>query len=144
MTRWYIDTSVLASYYFPEARSAAAQRFMDSVESPFISALTLLEMRSLTARKISRKELTGTLAEKALAVFQSHLREGYFHFLIPAAQHWELAGGLVERSTGALRSLDALHLAIARGEGAALVTADGGFASAARRMGLAVTLLGAR
>ncbi len=68
-------------------------------------------MDAKTARKISAK-------------FLSHLEGKYFHSLPLAANHHRLAGSWIAQFTLPLKSLDALHLAVASCEDCSIVTFD--------------------
>ncbi len=46
----YLDTSILAAYYYPEPLSQQAERRMRSSSEPAISELTELELSSAVAR----------------------------------------------------------------------------------------------
>lgn len=129
----YVDTSVLGAYYCPEALSAAAERALRAVETPVISTLTEVEFTSLVARKRRLGELTSRQAMDVLELFQAHVDEGHYRRRSLTAEHFLRARDLIGSLTTALRTLDALHLAVTLYEDLPLLTADRDLARAARR-----------
>ena len=133
MKACYVDTSVLGAYYCPEPLSEVAQAFLIDIDTPVISLLTEVEFFSLVAKKKRVHDFSANKARMILMEFQSHLETGYFRKIVPEPQHYLYARDMIGELKTALRSLDALHLAIAGAEKLPLVTADQIMAQAARQ-----------
>lgn len=134
----YADTSLLLAVYVPEARSEEANRFLESASPVVISDLTVAELLVGLARKVKLGVLTAPQLEAARASFESHMREGSLQRVTLQPSHSEEAGRLASNSTVMLRTLDALHIAVAAGLGASVATFDGRLADAARDLGVEV------
>jgi hypothetical protein len=139
--RVYIDTSVLGAYYCPEASSATAEHALRQVAAPVISTLTEVEFCSLIARKRRLRELSERQAGEILNLFGVHVAEGYYQRISLSTEHFLTARQLVGAPKSALRTLDALQLAVAITEALALMTADRDLAKAAKRHKVRVTLV---
>lgn len=140
----YVDTSVLAAYYCPEPLSLTAEHALRSLLSPLISDLTLVEFASAISRKVREKTLSRESAARVMAQFQAHLANGYYEVLALKARDYHLAQSWLGQLTGTLRTLDALHLAVAQTADVSILTANRRLASEARRLGVSVKLLTAR
>jgi predicted nucleic acid-binding protein len=106
-----------------------------------ISNLTELELFSALSRKVREGGLDKADAGKVAARFFSHVDGYFFEYLTVEPQHFRLARDWVGLFNSGLRSLDALHLAIAASAGVPLVTADLGLAKSARSLGVEAILL---
>jgi uncharacterized protein len=137
----YVDTSVLAAYYCPEPISLLAERTLRNLTSPMISDLTLVELTSAVSRKIREKALSREAGARILAQVETHLEEGYYHLLPVRTRDYRVARSWLAQLQGTLRTLDALHLAVAESSGASTLTADKRLAAAAQALGLPVKLL---
>jgi predicted nucleic acid-binding protein len=76
-----------------------------------------------------------------MAQFEAHLENGYYEILSVTARDYRLAKSWLGQLQGTLRTLDALHLAIAEAAGVSILTADRRLAAEARRFGVLVKLL---
>jgi predicted nucleic acid-binding protein len=121
---FYLDTSVIVAYYCPEPLSEKSEAFIISHGQPAISNLTELELFSAVSRKISEGGMKRTDGSRVTARFLSHLDNQFYRRYPIEPQHYRLARDWIGQFTLSLRSLDALHLAVASSEGATLVTAD--------------------
>jgi predicted nucleic acid-binding protein len=137
----YIDTSVLMAFYIPEALSDRVDAFLLSCPQPAISSLTKVEFASALARRIRMGELTKADAERLTALFQNHLDGGIYTHLPLTDEHFLLAYKWVSSWSMALKSLDALHLALAADGDLTMVTADRQMARAAESLSVKVLLL---
>jgi predicted nucleic acid-binding protein len=137
----YVDTSLLAAYYTPEPLSGKAEDFLAGQERPAISSLTELELFSALSRKVREEGLHQADAGKVAARFLSHLEADYFIHLPVEINHYRLARDWLGLFNNSLRSLDALHLAVASSHGLAVATADVGLSKSAQALGLEVVLL---
>jgi len=138
---FYVDTSLLVAYYCPEPLSEKAEIFLTSHSPQVISTLTELEMFSAVSRKVRVKDLNRPAAHRILAKFLSHLDGHFFACLPVATHHLRLARDWIGQFNTSLRSLDALHLAVASLEGLTMVTADRDLAESAKILSLNVTLI---
>ncbi len=140
----YVDTSALAKWYLNEPRSAEFEAWVTSFSAVRISALTVVEMRSLLARRRRMGELEAVLESRVFATFLEDIRQGFL--LREPLQDRHAAGALnlmASLPDIPLRTLDAFHLAIARDAGSdTLATADRVMASAAERCDLRVVRFG--
>jgi predicted nucleic acid-binding protein len=129
----YFDTSALAKWYLNEVRSDDAESYLQAHGPVAVSWLTVVEMRSLLARRRREGHFDAELEWRVFATFQQDVRAG--HLILhpmegdPAALAVSFLGDLPSLP---LRTLDALHLAIAKGIRAdTLATADKLMAEAA-------------
>lgn len=136
----YIDTSALAKWYLSEPRSEDFEAFLQQQGSGAISRLTVLEFRCLLARRQRCREFDSRLARKVFATFESDIRKGFLTVHPLEDQHAQSAVSLIGRLRGhPLRTLDALHLAIALDlKSAKIATADRVLGDAAAALGIEV------
>lgn len=137
----YLDTSVLVAYYCPEALSEAAEKMILEDRQPAVSALTEVELVSALARKIRERELSRENANRVLTEFQSHLNQSLFKRIPLERHHYSVAFHWVAQFAVPLRTLDALHLAVAAQNNLELITADHRLVQAARKLGVRIRLL---
>jgi predicted nucleic acid-binding protein len=137
----YIDTSLLVSYYCPEALSHAAERTLRGDPRPAVSDLVEVEFFSALAHKVRGRAMSAADAARGGDHFLDHLRTGFYERIAVQRRHYEAARNWLARFTTPLRALDAVHLALADLEGLRLATADQDLSRSARRLGVAVTLV---
>jgi predicted nucleic acid-binding protein len=138
----YFDTSALVAYYCPEPISDAVEKILLQSNQPAISLLTEVELTSAVARKVREDNLSHQDGNRILNQFQSHLEHRMFRWIPIEEHHFRQARNWISQFTTPLRTLDALHLALAAGEGTHLVTADLQLARAAAFYGVEVIPLG--
>ncbi|PKN70334.1 MAG: hypothetical protein CVU54_05645 [Deltaproteobacteria bacterium HGW-Deltaproteobacteria-12] len=138
---YYIDTSVIVSYYCPEALADKAEAFLSKIDRPNISALAEVEFFSALSRKIRNKEMDAKTARKISAKFLSHIEGKYFHYLPVTANHYSLAATWISQFTLPLKSLDALHLAVASCEDFIIVTLDHQLYQNARKLDIEAIMI---
>ena len=140
----YIDTSALAKRYLPEARSDEFDGFLARLTSVSISRLTVVELRCLLARRRRNRDIDAGAERRAIARFEDNVAQGFLEVHPLEDRHALAACDLLIRLAALpLRTLDALHLAIAIGIDAAQVaTADNTFAAAASALALKVEWFG--
>ena len=140
----YVDTSALAKWYLPEPGSDAFVEFIVRQDRALISRLSGVELRCLLARRRRAGDITAEHERDAWATFEDDVRAGHLHVEALADAHAIAALALLVRvSDLPLRTLDALHLAIAQSIGAeVLATADLKMARAAQALGLTVLTFG--
>ena len=137
----YLDTSVLVAYYCPEALSEAAEKMILADGQPAVSALTEVELVSALARKIRERELSRENANQVLTEFQSHLNQFLFKRIPLERDHYSVAFNWLAQFAVPLRTLDALHLAVAAQNNLELITADQRLLQSARKLGVRTRLL---
>ncbi|MBS3809700.1 MAG: type II toxin-antitoxin system VapC family toxin [Desulfobacterales bacterium] len=120
----YLDTSVLAAYYCPEPLSHKIQTFLGQQNKLVISSLTEVEFFSAVSRKVRMGEIEKPDGNRILAKFTAHAETGIFTMISVENKHWRLARGWISLFSTPLKTLDALHLAIASAENLQLVTSD--------------------
>lgn len=129
----YIDTSILGAYYCPEPLSTAAEKALRQFKTPVISVLSEVEFCSLISKKYRLEELRQRQAKEILDLFSNHVAEGFYRRISLNTEHFVKARLLVASMNSSLRTLDALHLAVALLEGLTVVTGDREFARAGKR-----------
>jgi uncharacterized protein len=138
--RAYLDTSALAKWYLNEANSDAFVGYLQGLDIAVISSLTRVEMRSLLSRRRRTGELTLELESLLFAAFVEDLDRGWLQLYPVGDDRFNEAVNLINRyPEHPLRTLDALHLAVAVQAGIEmLATADTVIADAAIAMGFEV------
>ena len=76
-----------------------------------------------------------------LSIFRTHIDEKSYVYLPIQPKHFSTAMNWIANFNTPLRTLDALHLAIAAQNKAALLTTDIKFAESAKTLGVAVMLI---
>lgn len=135
----YCDTSLLVALLTAEAASEDASRwFQDqSVDALIASPWTMTEIASALALKHRIGALDDRLYADATAAAKGLMAA--LKSVTVTAQHFAMAADhFVTAPPAGLRAGDALQLAIAAGQGAALATLDRQLAAAATAAGLAV------
>lgn len=140
MNSCYLDTSALAKWYLNEPRSRQVEDFLQTLPYAIISSLTTLEMSCLLARRRRGGELSAATEARVAARFEQDIADE--HLLVLELGDEQVAEALrliALLPAHPLRTLDALHLAIARWSRVpALATADRIMAAAAEEAGLEV------
>ncbi len=136
----YFDTSALAKWYLNEAMSDDVERYIQEHGPVAISDLTVVEMRSLLARRRREREIDLRIENQVFATFQEDIRQ---NVLICHPFPSGLAAGAVNllsvHSEISLRTLDALHLVIAKEiQTTVLATADRVMAAGGKAMGFSI------
>ncbi len=138
----YFDTTVILAYYCPEKLSDHAEKIILEDDAPTISILTAVEVASALSRKIREKALNPVHAKSIWKQFDHHRKNGYFVISPLADNHYSTAESFILLFNNALRTLDALHLAIASEASMPIVTADKALARSAERLGIRCMMLG--
>jgi uncharacterized protein len=136
----YFDTSALAKWYINESGSEDVEKYIQQHGPVAISDLTFVEMRCLIARRRRDGSLTGDAEVRVWATFNEDARQKHL-ICHPLPDKWaEGAVNLVSILTDIpLRTLDAVHLLIAREIQANIVaSADRVMTAAAKAMGFSV------
>jgi len=132
----YLDTSIVVAYYCPELLSHRAEQLIRAHSQPAVSDLTEVELRSALSRKVRLAELQKKSATQIASRFSGHLEEGLYTRVPLERRHYEMASEWLSRFTLTLRTLDALHLAVAASGAFRLVTADAALARSAKALGI--------
>ena len=138
---FYVDTSIIAAYYCPEPLSEKAENFITDHARPAISNLTELELFSAISRKIREGNIDRKDGSRIIAKFLAHLDDLFYDRLPIESHHYTLSRDWIGRFTSPLRSLDAIHLAVASLSGSTLITADKGLAKSAELLSVDVYLI---
>jgi predicted nucleic acid-binding protein len=136
----YLDTSVLAKWYLSESNSERVAEYIIGLNQAAVSTLTKTEMRCLLARRKRMQEISSELEAQIYATFLDDISQGHLSLYKVADKHLESASNLISILPNySLRTLDAMHLAIAQHYGfKTCATADKLFAKAAEAMGFEV------
>ena len=140
----YFDTSALAKWYLNEAFSQEVEVLIQQEEGVGVSSLTVVEMRCLLARRVRNRDIDMLLEKKILAAFREDVRKRFLQIYPFEDQVFAAATNLIDQlADHALRTLDALHLALAREYSfTSLATADSTMADAARSLRMDVRFFG--
>ncbi len=133
----YFDTSVLVAYYTVEDRTDEANSIVRQATLPVISDLGIAEFNVVITRKQSDGYLTAQATAAVFALFDQHLSDVFVRVAIDTG-HVGATRHLADRTGTRLRTLDALHLAIAADVEGALATFDERLSEASRAYGLVV------
>ena len=137
----YLDTSVIVSAFTNEVATARARAFLHERDAqPYlISWWVEAEISAAVYAKVGRGLLVPDQGQKLVTEIGAFVAESVT--CIPVEHnHFVTASDLARRSNG-LRAGDALHLAIANSQDAAVCTLDVGMARAAEDLGLRVSLI---
>jgi len=127
----YLDTSVVVPLYWSEALTNTVETLLINEPELGLSDLVRVELG-----EISRES-----AREIVEQFQAHIDAELYTLIAVEAIHYRIARGWIDGFETALRTLDALHLAIAYSQDIRLVTADAGLADSAVVLEVAVELL---
>lgn len=140
----FFDTSALAKIYHDEPGADFMRNLIRNSPPPYISNLGVIEMYSVLSNKVRSRVLSGDEAERVRAHFLDDIRRGLFRVVALNRSHFAAAQALLEMygDTEGLRTLDALHLAVAldltkRQLTSMLLTSDNVLLRVALREGLA-------
>jgi len=132
----YLDTSALAKWYLNELRSEDFAAWIQEEADVHISSLTVVETRCLVARRRRNRELSMDIEQQVHATLQDDIAQGFLTLHPVADEHVIGALNLLTLlPSHPLRTLDAIHLSIARHLGTdRLATADGVMGAAAEAL----------
>jgi predicted nucleic acid-binding protein len=136
----YADTSALLKRYLHEAFSEEFDTFFQQRGPLSISRLGLVEARCSLARRRRNKLINPKLEQNAVKELHSDISDGVLQLHAVADEQIAHAFHLIESLPAiSLRSLDAVHLAIARDiQASDFATADKTQAEAAAALGFTV------
>ena len=132
----YLDTSVVAPLFLPDATVDRARAFLKTgIADPIISDWGAAEFASVVAKRVRMRLLVEREARKALTNFD-HWTAAQTLRVECLALDVRAADAFLRRLDLNLRTLDAVHIAIARRLGAELATFDVRMAESAGALGL--------
>lgn len=136
----YTDTSALLKRYLHEHASDDFDALFMNKGPLSTSRLGILEARCSLARRRRNRQIDKATESKAAGELLNDIRDGALILHAVSDTHYSSAYGLIETlSTTPLRSLDAIHLAIAQEiRASAFATADKTQADAAAALGFTV------
>lgn len=136
----YFDTSALAKWYLNEPYSEVVELYLMEHGPVAISDLTVVEMRSLLARRRREKHVDSKLENRVFATFEDDIRRGFLvRYPMPATIAEGAVNLIASLPDVPLRTLDAMHLVIAREiDASILATADRIMAAGAYEMGFSL------
>ena len=136
----YVDSSALAKLYVPEAESERLDAYLRGRTALMISELAITEVLSAVARRKREGELQPELANRIRDAVLADADSGSFARLhLDPAVHREAERLLLATALLPLRTLDALHLALAfSGAATHVLTFDRRMREAALQSGLNV------
>lgn len=139
----YLDSSALAKLYLPEPESEPLDAFLRGRRDLMISELSVTEVISAVARRKREGALRAAQASRIRDAVLSDAGSGSFRRLdLSPAIHRAAERMLLTTESIALRTLDALHIALAvSGEATRVITFDGRMEAAAVLHGLHVVRL---
>ena len=140
----YLDTSALLKRYIPEANSDTFDAYFVEQAPLSISRLGLVEIRCALARKRRNRQISAEREKAAMNEIRTDIQDGILAIYPVGDTHFAEALHLIDKMAKApLRSLDALHLAIACSLGVhELATADAVLRRAAQSLGMKVAYFG--
>jgi predicted nucleic acid-binding protein len=135
----YVDTSALAKWYLNEPQSDAFETFISGRADAAISQLTLVEFRCLLARRRRAGDINATHESRIGDTFAADISSGALGVHSVEDSDFHGATTLIrELRRQPLRTLDALHLSVARRLEVELVaTADRVMAAACKELNIA-------
>ncbi len=137
----YLDTSIIAPLYWVEALSDTVEELVLNETELGLSQLVEVEFVSALSRRVRMREISQDDATGIVERFQTDIDSGFYTRITLETIHYHLAREWISRFTTPLRTLDALHLAIASQNNIRLLTADEALAASAQFLGVNIILL---
>lgn len=136
----YLDSSALAKIYVPEPESDRLDSFLRGRRDLLISELAITEVLSAVGRRRRQGMLSASQASDIRDAILVDADSGWFSRLdLSPLVHREAERLLLQVESVALRTLDALHVALAiQGLATTIVTYDARMRAAALHAGLKV------
>lgn len=136
----YVDSSAMAKLYVPEPESDLLDAFLRGRRDLMTSELVITEVISAVARRKRERLLNARQAHQIREAVIADATSGSFRRLdLSPAIHREAERMLLSSDSPPLRTLDALHLALAlSGAATRVITFDSRLADAAMSQGLQI------
>jgi uncharacterized protein len=138
----YLDTSVFVALLTDDLFTRQADRYLrESAQTIGVSDLGAAEYASVLARRVRTGAITASQAHTSFATFDAWRIRTTDQLELDAAD-LAAADAWLRGLDPPLRTLDALHIAIAQRTDATLITFDQRMAAAARALGVPVVIPG--
>lgn len=137
----YLDTSIVAPLYWTEALSDTVKQLVLTETELGLSQLVEVELVSALSRRVRMREISQEDAAAIAQKFQTDLNGGFYTSIALETTHYNLAREWISRFNTPLRTLDALHLAVAYVNNIPLMTADEALVASAAVLGVEAQLL---
>ncbi len=140
----YLDTSALIKRYVPEHNSERFDAYFTGLNDPAISRLTYVEARSTLARKRREGRLSPAQEHAAMRELDTDIQYAALSVRPMSELDFIDAYHLIDELPELpLRTLDALHLCVARAMGASeLATADDVMRRVGEKLGMKIIYFG--
>lgn len=139
--KYYLDTSVVVSFFVSEIRTAPVRDWLSANSSAeiLISEWTLTEFHSTLALKLRTNQISAEIKAE-VEYFMVAATETIFRTIAVSIPDFRRAATLASNPDLWLRAGDALNLAIAEREAAVLCTLDKRLFAAAAQTGIAASM----
>jgi predicted nucleic acid-binding protein len=135
----YLDTSALVKLYVPEPESASLDQLVGQRRDLVVSDVAVTETASAIGRRVREGTLSDETASRIYRQLLSDVDDRYFERMSVGSDTHREAERLLLSSRVPLRTLDALHLALAiQANARSVATFDRQLATAATSLGLGV------
>ena len=138
---YYLDTSVLVALYIPEPKSNGIQKIIRKKSETALSSLCEVEFYSAISRRIRMKEVSREDGNKIILQFQLHLKTQLYKMFPIMQKEYDIARKWIGNFDTPLRTLDALHLAVAFSNNLEFFTADIALGKSADKLGITVLVI---
>lgn len=132
----YIDTSCLVAYYLPEQKSSVVQENIHSADQVVISLLTDIEMLSAIRKKERMGNISAKDADEVFQLYKNHRENGLYKVVELTPPIFKASEFILQSTSNALRTLDALHLGIAQAKKFELFSFDQTLIDSARELNI--------
>lgn len=138
----YLDTSLLVAALTKEPETKRSQAWLVSqdTEQLAISEWVAVEFSSALSIKMRNGQIEAGHRADALAMF-ARLREDSVALIAVTPAHFHITARFADQQAVGVRTGDALHLVICRGQGAVLCTLDRRLAQAGPSLGVQTRLI---
>ncbi len=138
----YLDTSVLVAAFTHEQTTSRVLTWLRTAEPQglAISDWVTAEFSAALSFKVRTGQIDELYRARAKTLFAEMATGAVASFAVKP-EHFKMAAQFADEHRLGLRAPDALHLAIAADDGAALVTLDKRLAAAGKKLGVATRLI---
>lgn len=134
----YIDTSALFAFYIEEEKSEIAEMVIRKSETLQISALTDVEFYSALKKRNRIDQISKEDVNYIHNLYKKHRNDDIYLSLEISQSVFQEAESLLIRTNYPLRTLDALHLAIAKQHNVTILSFDKILNEAAIELGIQI------